>query len=73
MEINIQATIGTCSQYQDKTGAEFSEISVVIAPLKVLSDEATGKLQIINGCNVWRSCVNPKCWYSIIARQSKKA
>ena len=72
MDINIQATIGTCSQFQDKSDAEYSEISVVIAPLKVTTDESNGRLQIISGCNVWRSCVNKKCWYSMVARQEKR-
>jgi hypothetical protein len=72
MDINIQATIGTCGQFQDKTDGEYTELSVVIAPLKVTTDEKTGKTQIISGCNVWRSCFNEKCWYSMVARQAKK-
>jgi hypothetical protein len=73
MDIMVQATLGTCEQYMNEPGAEPAEISVVISPLKITGDENGGKLQIISGCNMWRSCHNPNCWYSIAARENKKA
>ena len=73
MEIKFEATIGTCSSYRESVDAEPTDISIVIAPLKVTEDSASGKVQIISGCNMFQSCHNPDCWYSKEARQNKKA
>jgi len=72
MDIYVQATVGICSEYKSAPDAEKSEVSVVIAPLKVTS-EVESKLAIANGCNLWRSCHNAGCWYSLAAREMKKA
>jgi hypothetical protein len=72
MEINMQATIGTCNQYLREVSGELSEISVVISPKKVIADDASTKLQYIDGCNMWKSCFNKGCWYSIAGRQTKR-
>jgi len=72
VEIHIQATVGICAEYMAEPDAEKAEVSVVIAPLKVtLEDES--KMRVVTGCNLWRSCQNPHCWYSLAARESKKA
>ena len=76
MEIQIQATVGVCAEFlrppaQEWEKPEKAEVSVVIAPLKVTSQDE-GKIQVITGCNMWRSCHNPDCWYSIASRQAKK-
>lgn len=71
MDINIPATIGVCAEYMSASDAERGEVSVVIAPLKVTAEG--DKLRIINGCNLWQSCHNSACWYSLAAREKKKA
>ncbi len=72
MEINMQATIGLCNQYQPDPEGEKSEISVVISAKKVIGDEKAGKLQFIDGCNMFKSCHNGNCWYSVAGRQQKR-
>lgn len=72
MEIYVQATIGVCSEFMSAPDAEKTEVSVVIAPLKVVS-ESESKLNFVNGCNMFKSCQNAACWYSIAAREKKKA
>lgn len=68
MEINVQATIGTCTEFMTNTQSEKREVSVVISPLKVLLNDGQNKLAILTGCNMWRSCFNAECWFSIKAR-----
>jgi len=72
MEIYIQATIGVCSEFMSATSAEKAEVSVVIAPIKVTSEDES-KLRMTTGCNLWQSCHNGGCWYSLGAREKKKA
>lgn len=71
MEINIQATIGVCAEYMSAPDAEKTEVSVVIAPIKVTSENS--KIRVISGCNLWQSCYNDACWYSLACRENKKA
>jgi len=71
MEINIQATIGICSEFMSAVEAERAEVSVVIAPLKVTSEDES-KIRVISGCNLWQSCHNGACWYSLASRENKK-
>ena len=72
MEINIQATVGICAEFMSAPNAEKAEVSVVIAPLKVTSEDES-KIRIISGCNLWQSCHNDACWYSLASREKKKA
>jgi len=72
MEIYVQATIGVCSEFKSNPDAEKTEVSVVIAPLKIASEDES-KLRMVTGCNLWKSCQNAACWYSIAAREKKKA
>ena len=72
MEINIQATVGICSEFMSAPDAEKAEVSVVIAPIKVTSEDEL-KIRVISGCNLWQSCQNGSCWYSLVAREKKKA
>ena len=71
VEINIQAAIGTCSQFINEKG-QMGELSIVIAPLKVRADQEMGKVVVVNGCNMWEACHNEDCWYSLVARQRKR-
>ena len=72
MEINVQAQIGLCAEFMGKNDQK-SEISVVISPLKVTSNEDESKIAVVMGCNMWKSCRNADCWYSIAARNKAKA
>jgi len=72
MEISIMATVGICSEFISAPDAEKAEVSVVIAPLKVTS-EGESKIRVITGCNLWQSCHNAACWYSLASREKKKA
>lgn len=71
MEINIQATVGICSEFMSAVDAAKAEVSVVIAPIKVTSED--DKIRVITGCNLWQSCHNGACWYSLASRERKKA
>jgi len=72
VEINIVATVGICTEYISAPDIEKAEVSVVIAPIKVTSEDES-KLRVVTGCNLWQSCHNTSCWYSIAAREKKKA
>ena len=72
MEIEIVATFGICSEFMSAVDAEKAEVSVVIAPRKVISEDES-KVRVISGCNLWQSCQNVDCWYSLGAREKKKA
>lgn len=72
MNIEIVATVGICSEFMSAPDAEKAEVSVVIAPIKVTSEDES-KLRIITGCNLWQSCHNGACWYSLASREKKKA
>jgi len=72
MEINIQATVGICAEFKSALDAEKAEVSVVIAPIKVTSENES-KIRVISGCNLWQSCQNVQCWYSLGSRERKKA
>ncbi len=71
MEINIVATVGICSEFMSAPDAEKTEVSVVIVPIKVTSEDES-KIRVITGCNLWQSCHNDACWYSLGAREKKK-
>ena len=72
MEIYIQATIGVCSEFRSAPDADKGEVSIVIAPLKIIT-ESDSKLSIASGCNLFKSCQNVDCWYSLGSRERKKA
>ena len=72
MQVNLPATIGICSEFMQDESGEKKEVSIVISALKVETVLGGEKLQIVSGCNLWRSCHNGDCWYSLAARQSKK-
>lgn len=72
MDINVQATIGECSEFIGDDGLR-RVISVAIAPLKVNLNETQDRLNIISGCNMWKSCHNPDCFYSLESRKRSGA
>lgn len=71
MEIKVEASPGICNQFIDQRGKR-GEVSVVIAPLKVEANEDGSRLNISMGCNLWRSCQNEDCYYSLASRKAKK-
>ncbi|MBA7698805.1 hypothetical protein ES703_107487 [subsurface metagenome] len=71
MEINIVATVGLCTEFMSAVDGEKAEVSVVIAPIKVTSEDES-KLRVVSGCNLWQSCHNGACWYSLASREMKK-
>lgn len=70
-EINVQAMLGVCSEFIGDGGVK-TEISVVISPVKVEMMPDSSKMKIVTGCNMWKSCHNEGCFYSIAARMRKK-
>jgi len=70
MDINIQALQGICNEFIDDQGQN-KEVSIVISPLKVTSSEEQNKIAIITGCNMWKSCYNEGCYYSMASRKRK--
>lgn len=72
MEIKIEASIGMCSEFISDDNKK-SQVSIIIAPLHIYTNEEGDRVQINMGCNMWRMCQNIKCYYSIASRQTKKA
>jgi len=70
MQVNIQATQGVCSEFIDDKGKK-QTVSIIIAPLTVTANEEQSKIAVKEGCNLWKSCQNKGCYYSLIARQRK--
>ncbi len=71
MDINIINQIGTCEIYQDDKGKR-DTVTVVISPLSVVSDGKSDSIRISNGCNMWVTCCNKKCFFSAAARHQPR-
>ena len=71
MEVNIQSVQGACSEYIDGKGKK-QTVSIVISPLKVTANEEQSKIVVQTGCNLWKSCHNEGCYYSMASRQRKQ-
>ncbi len=69
--INFQSAIGECAEYIRKGQKGKEAISVVISPLKVNQAEDGNSLKCISGCNMWKSCANDGCQYSLAARPER--
>jgi len=70
VEVNIQSVQGACSEYIDEKGKR-QAVSIVISPLKVTANEEQSKIVVQTGCNLWKSCLNKGCYYSMASRQRK--
>lgn len=68
--INFQADIGACNEYM-KAGKK-EPVSIVISPLKVTQSEDGNALKVVFGCNLWKSCMNVGCQYSLTARPEER-
>ena len=66
--VQIHSEIGVCQEYMEEKGKKKETISVVISPLKVQGDDTGMNLKVINGCSMWQSCCNAKCFFSVAAR-----
>jgi len=71
MEVNLQATPGICSEYIDEHNKK-REITVVITPIKALTSDDGSAVKLISGCNMWKSCRNENCYFSMAARHKKE-
>jgi len=71
MEVNIQALQGACSEFIDDKRKK-QTVSIIISPLKLTANEEQSKIVVQTGCNLWKSCQNQGCYYSMAARQRKQ-
>ena len=67
MDINIVSMNGECSEYEPK---QKEAISIVISPIRIEGPETN--LKVISGCNMWRSCQNAGCQFSLAGRQTPR-
>lgn len=67
MDIYIVSLGTECNQFEPK---QEEPVSVVISPLRV--DGTEGNLKITSGCNLWKACENPNCYFSKAARPEKE-
>lgn len=68
----FNSEIGVCQNYIHEGTKQ--EASIVISPLKVTEEEKKGKrtMWLASGCSLWKSCENPACQFSLIARPPEK-
>ena len=71
MQINLQSTPGVCSEYIDEHNKKRG-ITVVISPIKALTSDDESAVKLISGCNMWKSCQNENCYFSMAARHKKE-
>jgi len=71
MEVHIHMSPpGVCSEYIDEKMKK-QTVSIVISPLKATANEEQSKIVVQTGCNLWKSCLNKGCYYSMASRQRK--
>lgn len=68
MDIYVSSEIGVCQEYMSEKGKKKETVSIVISPIKVQGDDSGMNLRVINGCSMWQSCCNDKCFFSMAAR-----
>lgn len=68
MDIYVQSEIGTCSEFMSAGVKE--QVSIVVAPLRVEENES-GRLKMVMGCNMWKSCQNARCQFSLLSHSKK--
>ena len=71
MQVNLQSTPGICSEYVDEHNKK-REITVVISPIKALTSDDGTAVKLVSGCNMWKSCKNEDCYFSMAARHKKE-
>ena len=70
MEIRIESQIGMCEEFMAGAKEPKEPVSIVISPLKVISDELN--VRVTNGCNMWQACQNQRCYFSAAGRRLPK-
>lgn len=70
MDIYIQSTIGICDAYMPQNN-KMQSINVIISPLQITGEETN--LKISSGCNLWQSCHNSGCYFSMASRKKNEA
>ena len=68
-DVYFVAEVGVCNQFH--IGGKKQDVSIVITPLKV-TDKKEGEMKVSYGCNMWKSCENKNCAYSLIAHPAQK-
>ena len=71
MEIRIESQIGTCEEFMAGAKAPKEPVSIVISPLKVISDDDSN-IRVTSGCNMWQACQNQRCYFSAAGRKLPK-
>ncbi len=71
MDIYIKSDLGACQEFIAEPGKKREAVSIVISPLKITTHE-DGTIRVISGCNMWQSCCNAKCHFSLAARKLPK-
>jgi hypothetical protein len=66
MDVYIQSQIGECSEFI--MNKEKQQVNVVISPLRIHGNE--DDLRVISGCNLWKACENPACYFSKASRSA---
>ena len=72
MDVYIQSEIGICQEFMQEKGKKKEAVSIVVSPLRVQGDDTGMNLRVINGCNMWQSCCNSNCFFSVAARTVQK-
>jgi len=71
VQVNIHLSPpGPCSEYIDDEGKK-QTVSIVVSPLTLTANEEQSKMVFQTGCNLWKSCHNEGCYYSLASRQRK--
>lgn len=70
MDIYIQSQIGLCQEFMVVKGKR-ETVSIIVSPLKVIGIDEKN-LKVVNGCNMWQSCENVRCFYSKAGRGAPK-
>lgn len=68
IEIKIENTVGECTEFVPDKGKKKESVSIIVSPLKVSVNENEDRISVTNGCNMWKSCQQEACWYSVAAR-----
>lgn len=71
MELQILNAGMECREFMEE-GKKKEVCSIVISPVKVIGLEGGSEVKIVNGCNLWQACVNPRCHFSAGGRKKPK-
>jgi 5,10-methylenetetrahydrofolate reductase len=61
--VYFQYEVGECGEYMESLTAKKIRVTVIISPLKITSNENVTKIN--SGCNMFKSCHNPNCMFSL--------